>query len=26
MRDVHWSYAVQEKYILKFYENVNGNL
>jgi DNA-binding GntR family transcriptional regulator len=26
MRDVHWSYAVQEKYILQFYENVNGNL
>jgi DNA-binding GntR family transcriptional regulator len=26
MRDVHWSYAVQEKYILKFYEIVNGNL
>jgi len=26
MRDVHWSYAVQEKYILRFYQNVNGNL
>ncbi len=26
MRDVHWSYTVQEKYILQFYENVNGNL
>ena len=26
MRDVHWSYARQEKYILQFYENVNGNL
>jgi DNA-binding GntR family transcriptional regulator len=26
MRDVHWSYAVQEKYILQFYENANGNL
>ncbi len=26
MRDVHWSYAVQEKYILQFYDNVNGNL
>jgi DNA-binding GntR family transcriptional regulator len=26
MRDVHWSYAVQEKYILKFYEIVNGNI
>jgi DNA-binding GntR family transcriptional regulator len=24
MRDVHWSYAVQEKYILQFYENANG--
>jgi len=26
MRDVHWSYAVQEKYILQFYRNANGNL
>ena len=26
MRDVHWSYAVQEKYILQFYENANGKL
>ena len=26
MRDVHWSYAVQEKFILQFYENANGNL
>ena len=26
MRDVHWSYTVQEKYILQFYENANGKL
>ncbi len=26
MRDVHWSYAVQEKYILQFYENANGKI
>ncbi|MGD8522628.1 MAG: GntR family transcriptional regulator [Desulfobacterales bacterium] len=26
MRDVHWSYTVQEKYILQFYKNANGNL
>lgn len=26
LRDVHWSYTVQEKYILQFYENANGNL
>ena len=26
MRDVHWSYGVQEKYILQFYKNANGKL
>lgn len=26
LRDVHWSYAVQKKYILQFYEHVNGNI
>jgi DNA-binding GntR family transcriptional regulator len=26
LRDVHWSYAVQEKYILQHYKNCNGNL
>jgi DNA-binding GntR family transcriptional regulator len=26
MRDVHWSYAVQEKYILQFYKNANGKI
>jgi DNA-binding GntR family transcriptional regulator len=26
MRDVHWSYSVQEKYIRQFYRNKNGNL
>jgi DNA-binding GntR family transcriptional regulator len=26
MRDVHWSYSVQEKYILQFYRNADGSL
>ncbi len=26
IRDVHWSYAVQEKFIRRFYKNANGNL
>ena len=25
IRDVHWSYAVQEKFIRRFYKNANGN-
>ena len=26
MRDVHWSFAVQEKYIRQFYPNANSNI
>jgi DNA-binding GntR family transcriptional regulator len=26
MRDVHWSYVVQEKYIRQYYRNANGNI
>jgi DNA-binding GntR family transcriptional regulator len=26
LRDVHWSYAVQEQYILRYYNNLNGNI
>lgn len=26
IRDVHWSFAVQEKYIRRFYKNANGSI
>jgi DNA-binding GntR family transcriptional regulator len=26
IRDVHWSYPVQEKFIRRFYKNANGNI
>ena len=26
IRDVHWSYVVQEKFIRRFYKNANGNI